>query len=100
MVNDNAANMVRGLELRGCSYWLTHAAYVIEVSWSGHLASGADRFIISLTGMHYIQYGGNTFAWFKSDNIYDRELQASWLNKDSGLVLVADISLTMGSPAG
>ncbi len=70
-VNDDVANTVRGLELRGCSYWLTHAAYVIEVTWSGHLAGGADRFIMSLTGMHYIQYGDNTVAWFKSDNTYD-----------------------------
>ena len=92
--------MVRGLELRGCSYWLTHAAYVIDLNWSGHVAGGADRFIKSLTGMQYVQYGENTVAWFKSDNIYDRELLASCINKDSGLVLVVDISLARGSPVG
>jgi hypothetical protein len=66
-VNDTYQNMVRGLEIRGCSLWLTNAKYVIEVVWNPYLGGGADRFIASLHD-NYLQNGDHTTAWFKSDN--------------------------------
>jgi hypothetical protein len=67
--SDTYENLVRGLMIRDCSFWLTDAKYVIEVDWNTYLAGGTSRFIAALHG-NYMQGEGSplhTTAWFKSD---------------------------------
>ena len=67
--SDEFQGVVRGLALRNCQFWLTHAAYVAEVAWNGHLSGGSNRFIATLDDL-YIQgdfAAMHTTAWIKSD---------------------------------